>query len=115
MVSPIDLPQLIARENGMSVDVIRFGEEMQRQKERSRNAALQETGDWIELVKIEKVEFTGYRELENLTRIARYRSVSRNNKNYFQLVLEKTHFMQNRADRWEIQDILSQKENGQKY
>jgi len=89
---PIDLTQLIARENGMSVDVIRFGEEMQRQKERSRNAALQETGDWIELVKIEKVEFTGYRELETLTRIARYRSVSRNNKNYFQLVLEKTPF-----------------------
>jgi alanyl-tRNA synthetase len=83
---------LIARENGLSVDVAQFGEEMQQQKERSRNAAIQETGDWIELFKTEKVEFTGYRELEILTRIARYRSVSRNNKDFFQVVLEKTPF-----------------------
>ncbi len=89
---PLDLTQLIARENGLTIDIGQFSEEMLRQKERSRNAAIQETGDWTELIKTEKVEFTGYRELETLTRIARYRSVLRNNKNFYQVVLEKTPF-----------------------
>ncbi|HPT32770.1 MAG TPA: alanine--tRNA ligase-related protein, partial [Prolixibacteraceae bacterium] len=89
---PLDLTQLIARENGMTVSVPQFDREMLVQKERSRNAAVQETDDWVELNRIEKVEFVGYRQLESETRIARYRKVSQKNKNYYQVVLEKTPF-----------------------
>jgi len=89
---PLDLTQLIARENGMTVDVTGFDRDMQRQKERSRNAAAQETDDWIEVFRSEKVEFTGYRETQTLTRIARYRRVIQKNKSYYQVVLEKTPF-----------------------
>ncbi len=89
---PLDLTQLIARENGLSVDVEQFDREMRTQKERSRSDALQETGDWTELEKIDKVEFTGYRQTETITRIARYRHVVRKDKRFYQLVLEKTPF-----------------------
>ncbi len=89
---PLDLTQLIARENGMSVDIRGFESAMTVQKERSRSAAAQETGDWTELRQIDSVEFTGYRETEVYTKIARYRKVSQKNKSYFQLVLEKTPF-----------------------
>ncbi len=89
---PLDLTQLIARENGMTVDVAQFDEEMNIQKERSRNAALQEADDWVELNRIGRVEFTGYRQLETETKIARYRKVSQKNRGYFHIVLEKTPF-----------------------
>ncbi len=89
---PLDLTQLIARENGMTVDTAGFDREMQLQKERSRNAAAQEAGDWIEVHRADKVEFTGYRETESLTRIARYRQVTQKNKTFYQVVLEKTPF-----------------------
>jgi alanyl-tRNA synthetase len=89
---PLDLTQLIARENGLTVNTAQFDQEMQTQKERSRQAALQETDDWVELKKIEKVEFVGYFHLECEAQIARYRKVSRNNKNFYQVVLDKTPF-----------------------
>lgn len=89
---PLDLTQLIARENGLQVNVTQFDLEMQAQKERSRNAAVQETDDWVELKKIEKVEFVGYTEFDTDTRIARYRKVTQKGKTFFQLVLDKTPF-----------------------
>ncbi len=89
---PLDLTQLIAREKGMTVDADGFNREMQVQKERSRNAAVQETDDWVEVVPAGKVEFTGYLEAVTETRIARYRRVSQKNKHFFQVVLEKTPF-----------------------
>jgi alanyl-tRNA synthetase len=89
---PLDLTQLIARENGLQVNVSQFDVEMQAQKERSRNAAVQETDDWVELKKIEKVEFVGYTEFDTETCIARYRKVTQKGKSYYQLVLEKTPF-----------------------
>ena len=89
---PLDLTQLIARENGMMVDAAGFDREMQIQKERSRNAAVQETDDWVEVNRAEKVVFTGYQETVTPTRIARYRRVSQKNKIFYQVVLEKTPF-----------------------
>ncbi len=89
---PLDLTQLIARENGLQVNVTQFDLEMQAQKERSRNAAVQETDDWVDLKKIEKVEFVGYTEFDTDTRIARYRKVTQKGKTFFQLVLDKTPF-----------------------
>jgi alanyl-tRNA synthetase len=89
---PLDLTQLIARENGLTVNSAEFDSEMQVQKDRSRNAAVQETDDWVELKKIEKVEFVGYTDVETDTRIARYRKVTQKGKTYYQLVLERTPF-----------------------
>ena len=89
---PLDLTQLIARENGLQVNVVQFGSEMQAQKDRSRNAAVQETDDWVELKKIEKVDFVGYTEFDTQTRIARYRKVTQKGTSFYQVVLDKTPF-----------------------
>ncbi|MCK3686013.1 alanine--tRNA ligase [Maribellus sp. YY47] len=89
---PLDLTELIARENGLGVDGSGFAVEMEAQKNRSRNAAAQETDDWVELRKIEKTEFLGYDKLEAEVRIARYRKVTQKKKTFFQLVFDQTPF-----------------------
>ncbi len=121
---PIDLTELIARENGMKVDIGRFESELQAQKERSRNAAAIDTEDWVELVPIKESEFTGYDSLEENVRIARYRRVSTKGKTFYQLIFDRTPFygnsggqagdtgyIQNGNEKTEIIDTL--KENGQ--
>lgn len=89
---PFDLTSLILREKGMSVDEAGFISEMEKQKERSRNAAAQETDDWVELKKIEQVEFVGYDHLEAEVHISRYRKVTQKNKEFYHLVFDKTPF-----------------------
>jgi alanyl-tRNA synthetase len=89
---PFDLTSLILREKGMSVDEAGFNAEMEKQKERSRNAAAQETDDWVELKKIEQVEFVGYDQLEAEVHISRYRKVTQKNKEFYHLVFDKTPF-----------------------
>ncbi len=65
---------------------------MEAQKNRSRNAAAQETGDWVEIRKIEQTEFLGYDKLEAEIRIARYRKVTQAKKSFYQLVFDQTPF-----------------------
>ena len=89
---PLDLTELITRENGLGVDEKGFAVEMQAQKDRSRNAAAQETDDWVELRKIEKTEFLGYDKLEAEIKIARYRKVTQKKKSFYQLVFDQTPF-----------------------
>ncbi len=89
---PLDLTELITRENGLGVDEKAFTVEMEAQKSRSRNAAAQETDDWVELRKIEKTEFVGYDRLEAEIRIARYRRVMQKKKTFYQLVFDQTPF-----------------------
>ena len=89
---PFDLTSLILREKGMSVDEAGFNSEMEKQKSRSRNAAAQETDDWVELKKIEQVEFVGYDELETEVQISRYRKVTQKGKEFYHLVFDKTPF-----------------------
>ena len=88
---PLDLTELILRENNISVDLEEFNTEMQKQKERARNAAAVETDDWV-IVNEGEPEFVGY-DCNNVeTKILRYRKVKQKNKEFYQIVLEKTPF-----------------------
>jgi alanine--tRNA ligase len=88
---PLDLTELICRENGLSVDEETFNAEMQKQKERARNAAAVETGDWTVLHEGE-TEFVGWDYTEYECRILRYRQVTQKKQSFYQLVLDKTPF-----------------------
>ncbi len=88
---PLDLTELICRENGVSVDEAQFNEEMQKQKERARNAASVETGDWIELKEGEQ-EFVGYDFSEYECHILRYRQIKQKNQTFYEIILDKTPF-----------------------
>ncbi len=88
---PLDLTELILRENGMTADLEEFGAEMQRQKQRARNAAAVETGDWVTL-KEGATEFVGYDLTECEASILRYRSVRQKSRTLYQIVLDKTPF-----------------------
>ena len=92
---PIDLTELIARENGYTVDLGGFEKELQVQKERSRNAAAVETDDWVEVRPIEQSIFEGYDYSTYDVRIARYRKVVTKNKTLYQLVFDHTPFYGN--------------------
>ncbi len=88
---PLDLTELICRENGMTVDEEKFNAEMQKQKERARNAAAVETGDWVVLAEGE-TEFNGWDTTEHECRILRYRKVTQKKQTFYQIVLDHTPF-----------------------
>lgn len=92
---PIDLTELIAREQGVGVDLEAFERELQAQKERSRNAAAVDTDDWVELFPIRESVFTGYDTLTERVRIARYRRVASKGRTSYQLVFDRTPFYGN--------------------
>ena len=89
---PLDLTELIAKENGALVDKVAFESEMAKQKLRSKADAAKETGDWITVAEGEKPEFIGYDSFTSTSKILRYRKVKQKNKELFQLVLDKTPF-----------------------
>ena len=88
---PLDLTELICRENGVTVDEKQFNDEMQKQKERARNAASVETGDWIDLKEGEQ-QFVGYDYTEYECHILRYRKVTQKKLSFFEIVLDNTPF-----------------------
>lgn len=88
---PLDLTELICRENGLTVDEKQFDAEMQKQKERARNAAQVESSDWTELMPGEQ-QFVGYDYTEHECRILRYRKVTQKKNTYYELVLNHTPF-----------------------
>ena len=89
---PIDLTELILRENNLSVDMESFKKELEGQKERSRSAAAIETLDWHEIQKIDEVEFVGYDHLEAEVHISKMRTVKTKGKEQYHLVFDKTPF-----------------------
>ena len=89
---PIDLTELIMRENDKVVDMAEFTAEMTAQKERSRAATKLSTDDWKVLEDDETQEFVGYDYTSAEVRITRYRKVSAKNKEFYQLVLSLTPF-----------------------
>ena len=91
---PIDLTELIAAEKGYTVDLESFNAELQKQKERARNATANEFGDWTVFADgDEEVTFEGYDTLQvEGARLLRQRTVKQKNKEYFQLVFDHTPF-----------------------
>ena len=120
---PIDLTELIAREQGVEVDLEGFEKELQAQKERSRNAAAQDIDDWQEVRAIEQCEFVGYDCLSTTVHISRYRRVTSKGKTTYQLVFDRTPFYGNSGGQIgdvgyiasaneKIDIIATEKENG---
>lgn len=120
---PLDLTELICKENGINVDTKGFIEELEKQKNRSRNAAVVEKDDWIELIPGVETQFVGYDSEQADVKIARYRQVTSKNKTFYQLVFDVTPFYGTQGgqlgDRGTIESsdeqitiVETQKENG---
>ena len=88
---PLDLTELILKENGMTANIDEFNAEMTKQKERARNAAAVEATDWV-ILKEGDAEFVGYDYNEVETEILRYRKVKQRNKEFYQLILARSPF-----------------------
>lgn len=89
---PIDLTQLMAKEKGLEVNMEDFLANLEEQKKRSRNAAVIDTDDWVEVKQGEKTKFLGYDSLEVDIEILRYRKVKQKDKTFYQLVFDQTPF-----------------------
>lgn len=88
---PLDLTELICRENGFTVDENGFNEEMDKQKARARNAAAVENSDWV-ILKEGEQEFVGYDYTEYECQILRYRKVTQKKASFYEVVLDHTPF-----------------------
>ena len=88
---PLDLTELICRENGMTVDVEGFNVEMEKQKARARNAAQVEMGDWTVLAEGE-TQFVGYDFTEYSCHILKYREVKQKKGVVYEVILDQTPF-----------------------
>ena len=88
---PLDLTELILRENGFTTNEDEYNKALEHQKSMGREANKQDLGDWTVLREGE-TEFVGYDELSVETRILRYRQVSQKGKSFYQVVLDKTPF-----------------------
>jgi alanyl-tRNA synthetase len=89
---PLDLTELILRENNLSVNKQEFDSEMELQKNRSRADAATDTSDWTVLSVKEEGQFLGYDTTEATVKISRYRKVTLKNKDFFQLIFNHTPF-----------------------
>ena len=92
---PLDLTELICRENGFTVNEEQFQVEMQKQKERARNAAQVENSDWVVVPGASpsgEQQFVGYDYSEYTCHILRYRKVTQKKNEFYELVLDYTPF-----------------------
>ena len=96
---PLDLTELICRENGFTVNEEQFNVEMQKQKDRARNAAAVENSDWVEVTsdaspssQAREQVFVGYDYTEYECHIIRYRKVTQKKNEFYELVLDNTPF-----------------------
>ena len=88
---PLDLTELILRENGFTTNEEEYNKALEHQKSMGREANKQDLGDWTVLSEGE-TEFVGYDQLSCETQILRYRQVSQKGKSFYQVVLSKTPF-----------------------
>ena len=92
---PLDLTELICRENSLTVNEAEFNTEMQKQKERARNAAAVENSDWFSVGSSSAAaeqQFVGYDYTEYICHILRYRKVTQKKNEFYELVLDYTPF-----------------------
>ena len=119
---PLDLTELICREQGLTVDEKGFDACMQEQKNRARNAAEVKLGDWHTLSDAES-EFVGYDYTEHPARIVKYREVQQKKRTAYEVILDKTPFYGEMggevgdsgvlvSENEEIQVLDTKKENG---
>ena len=89
---PLDLTQLIARENGFTVDETGFQKALEEQKARSRKATELTTDDWVLIGEETPTVFLGYDQTEAEIQIIKYRKVKAKGKESYQLVFNQTPF-----------------------
>jgi alanyl-tRNA synthetase len=89
---PVDLTQLILKENKMTLDEKAFTNELNAQKGRSRDDAAVTAGDWVVITDVDKTVFTGYDRTEDTVHIARYRKVNARGTELVHLVFDRTPF-----------------------
>ena len=89
---PLDLTQLILKEQGLTINQQEFDAEMKKQKDRSRSAATIETDDWVELTNETESKFIGYDQLEAVVKVQKYRKIATKGKDLYQLVFNVTPF-----------------------
>ncbi len=89
---PLDLTQLIARENGFTVDEAGFQKALEEQKARSRKATELTTDDWVLIGEETPTVFLGYDQTEAEIQIIKYRKVKAKGKESYQLVFNQTPF-----------------------
>jgi alanyl-tRNA synthetase len=89
---PIDLTQLIAREKDILLDMNGFESALLQQKERSRNDAAKQSGDWIVLLQDDKEEFVGYDYETTEVLLVKYKEEKIKDKTRYQLVFNITPF-----------------------
>ena len=88
---PLDLTQLILKENNMTLNQAEFDSEMAAQKQRARSAAAVEADDWV-VVNEGEQEFVGYDMTEAETKILRYRKIKQKKQEFYQIILATTPF-----------------------
>ena len=89
---PLDLTALLAREKDYTIDEVGFEKELKIQKDRSRQDAVKETGDWVIVNEGDESRFIGYDEVESTAQILKYRKVKIKEKTFFQIVLDVSPF-----------------------
>jgi len=89
---PLDLTQLILHENNLIVNKKEYNEELEKQKNRSKNAAKLDTHDWVVILEDDVEEFIGYDQTETNLKITRYRKVTKKGKDLYHLVFNYTPF-----------------------
>ncbi len=111
---PIDLTQLLAKEEGLEVDFEGFQAELQKQKDRSRADAQKESGDWVIVKEDEKEEFVGYDYQETEVKITRYREVEAKGKKMYHLVFNLTPFYAESGGQVGDKGVIIGKDNTEK-
>ena len=89
---PIDLTALIAEEYNLTIDEVNFKKHLQKQKDRSRNAAIVDTDDWIVLKENNESNFVGYNNYTYDVNITKYRKVKGKKDEVYHLVFDNTPF-----------------------
>ncbi len=89
---PLDLTNLIARENNLKVDKNEFDKYLEEQRERSRNSSTTSSEEWTVITDNKESNFVGYSKLECESMILKYRQVNIDDKVKYHLILDRTPF-----------------------